>query len=100
MAEFQRRWGKKSSVHSLENEVAQVAEVLNEGGKFSGHSLENEVAQVAEGLPIEGPPLDRPPTTEAELRRLMDYLSDPAAFAQWFERLMEQADPAEEVVPW
>lgn len=65
MAEFQRRWGKKSSVHSLENEVPEVAE----GG--------------------------RPPKTEAELRRLIDYLADPVAFAAWFERLMGQTDPTE-----
>jgi hypothetical protein len=41
------------------------------------------------------PPLDRPPGTELELRRLMDYLADPAAFSLWFQRLMEKADPAE-----
>jgi hypothetical protein len=45
--------------------------------------------------PADSPPLDRPPATETELRRLMDYLGDPAAFAQWFQRLMEQTDPAE-----
>jgi hypothetical protein len=32
-----------------------------------------------------------------ELRRLMDYLSDPAAFAGWFQRLMEKVDPLEGV---
>jgi len=41
------------------------------------------------------PPLDRPPATEMELRRLIDYLADPVFFAQWFERLMQQTDPAE-----
>jgi hypothetical protein len=41
------------------------------------------------------PPLGRPPETEMELRRLMDYLGDPAAFSLWFQRLMEQTDPAE-----
>jgi hypothetical protein len=40
--------------------------------------------------------MDRPPATEAELRRLIDYLADPVAFAEWFERLMQQTDPAEE----
>jgi hypothetical protein len=43
------------------------------------------------------PPLDRPPATETELRRLIDYLADPVAFAQWFARLMQQTDPAEEL---
>jgi hypothetical protein len=41
------------------------------------------------------PPLNRPPATETELRRLIDYLDDPVAFAQWFECLMQQIDPAE-----
>jgi hypothetical protein len=41
------------------------------------------------------PPLDRPPVNETELRRLIDYLDDPVAFAQWFARLMQQTDPAE-----
>jgi hypothetical protein len=41
------------------------------------------------------PPLDRPPATETELRRLIDYLDDPIAFAQWFEKLMQHIDPAE-----
>jgi hypothetical protein len=43
------------------------------------------------------PPLDRPPVNETELRRLIDYLDDPVAFAQWFEALMQQTDPAEEL---
>jgi TubC N-terminal docking domain len=43
------------------------------------------------------PPLDGPPVNETELRRLIDYLDDPVAFAQWFARLMQQTDPAEEL---
>jgi hypothetical protein len=39
------------------------------------------------------PPLDRPPATEMELRRLIDYLADPLAFTQWFERV-QQTDSA------
>ena len=34
------------------------------------------------------PPLSRPPATEQELRRLMDYLDDPIAFSRWLESLM------------
>jgi hypothetical protein len=49
-------------------------------------------AQVGDG---QLPPLDRPPETEMELRRLTDYLADPVAFSLWFQRLMEKADPAE-----
>ncbi|HZA24938.1 MAG TPA: hypothetical protein VFA32_20470, partial [Dehalococcoidia bacterium] len=43
------------------------------------------------------PPLDLPPATETELRRLIDYLDDPVSFAQWFERLMQQTDPSVEL---
>jgi hypothetical protein len=49
-------------------------------------------ATVGDGHP---PSLDRPPETEMELRRLIDYLNDPVVFAGWFERLMRQTDPAE-----
>jgi hypothetical protein len=41
------------------------------------------------------PPLDRPPASETELRRLIDYLADPVAFSSWFESLMGRSDPAE-----
>src|SRR5918996_5385693 len=34
------------------------------------------------------PPLDRPPASRTELRRLIDYLDDPMKFAMWFEKLM------------
>ena len=41
------------------------------------------------------PPLDRPPLTEQELRRLIDHLGDPEVFAAWFDWAMEYTDPAE-----
>ena len=41
------------------------------------------------------PPLDRPPQTEQELRRLIDHLADPEAFARWLEWAMTYNDPAE-----
>ena len=44
----------------------------------------------------EAPPLDRPPATEQELRRLMDHLADPEAFTRWLEWAMSYIDPAEE----
>jgi hypothetical protein len=68
------------------------------GPKKSPEPLENyltvsTVSSLGDGqLP---PPLDRPPETEAELRMLINHLGDPAAFSLWFERLMEQTDPAE-----
>ena len=36
------------------------------------------------------PPLDRPPETEKELRRLINHLADPVAFSAWLEELMER----------
>ena len=30
-----------------------------------------------------------PPQTEAELRRLIDHLGDPEAFAQWLARILD-----------
>ena len=47
---------------------------------------------VGDGQP---PPLDRPPSTEQELRRLIDHLADPVAFAAWLEWTMNRTDPAE-----
>ena len=44
----------------------------------------------------QAPPLDRPPQTEQELRRLIDHLADPEAFQRWFEWAMSYKDPAEE----
>ena len=41
------------------------------------------------------PPLDRPPETEQELRRLIDHLADPEAFTRWLEWAMSRTDPAE-----
>ena len=44
------------------------------------------------------PPLDRPPRTEQELRRLIDHLADPVIFAEWMERNMARYDPSESSV--
>ena len=42
------------------------------------------------------PPLNRPPVTEQEPRRLHDHWrSEPGAFTKWLERAMTQTDPAE-----
>ncbi len=41
------------------------------------------------------PPLDRPPATEQELRRWMDYTSDPKQFAERFDWAMKHFDPSE-----
>ena len=44
----------------------------------------------------DGPPPDRPPQTEQELRRLIDHLADPEAFTRWIDWAMSYTDPAEE----
>ena len=46
-----------------------------------------------DGLP---PPLDRPPKTEMELRRLFDHWErEPGAFPRWLEWAMNCTGPAE-----
>ena len=42
------------------------------------------------------PPLDRPPKTEEELRRWMDYTADPKRFAERFDWAMKRFDPSED----
>ena len=44
------------------------------------------------------PPLDRPPATEQELRRLMDYTADPENFAKWLEWAMTTFDRSENML--
>ena len=59
---------------------------------------ENKPAIVALLTPVgdgRPPPMDRPPQSEQELRRLIDHLVDPVAFSRWLEKLMQQTDPAE-----
>ena len=41
------------------------------------------------------PPVGKPPSTESELRRLIDHLADPRGFEQWLEWAMNRTDPAE-----
>ena len=48
--------------------------------------------QLGDGQP---PPLDRPPVTQQELRRLIDHLADPAAFTAWLDWAMRYTDPVE-----
>ena len=43
----------------------------------------------------QAPPLDRPPATERELRRLIDHLADPEAFARWREWAMTFTDQSD-----
>ena len=43
----------------------------------------------------QAPPLDRPPATQQELRRLVDHLAEPEAFTRWLEWAMNYSDPVE-----
>lgn len=45
----------------------------------------------------EPPPIDRPPATEQEFRRWMDYTADPTRFAERFDWAMNHFDPSEEL---
>ena len=49
--------------------------------------------RVGDGQPA---PLNRPPKTEQELRRWMDYTADPEVFARWLEWAMNYTDPVED----
>ena len=44
----------------------------------------------------QAPPLDRPPATQQELRRLIDHLAEPESFTWWLEWAMTYTDPAED----
>ena len=46
-----------------------------------------------DGQPL---PLNRPPETEQELRRWMDFTADPKRFAERFDWAMTTCDPAED----
>ena len=43
------------------------------------------------------PPLDRPPSAEQELRRLMDYTANSENFEKWLEWALDYTDPSETV---
>ena len=57
----------------------------------------NEINEITPRTYSDGqlPPLDRPPETEQELRRLISHLADPENFVAWMERNMARFDPAE-----
>ena len=40
----------------------------------------------------QAPPLDRPPESEMELRRLMDHTAHPENFTRWLEGLMAREE--------
>ena len=52
-----------------------------------------QLRAVGDGQP---PPLDRPPKTEKELRRVIDHLAEPEAFERWLDWAMSRTDPADD----
>ena len=68
-------------------------------GGFPDNSSINAAPEVCLCQPPVGdgqtPPLDRPPATEQELRRLYDHWREPGAFTRWLEWAMNYTDPAE-----
>ena len=68
------------------------ADLLNEVRAHKAEIIQELRQPYGDGQP---PPLNRPPGTEQELRRLIDHLADPENFAAWLERVMDTTDPAE-----
>ena len=65
---------------------------LREAMEENKAEILSTLRRVGDGQP---PPLNRPPQTEQELRRLIDHLADPEAFSRWLEWAMDYSDPAE-----
>ena len=68
-----------------------LVQVKEHKPKILAH-LRRDLQPVGDG---QAPPLDQPPATEQELRRLIDHLADPEAFTRWLEWAMNYTDPAE-----
>ena len=83
-------------IHVSTDVYAGVSEEPPPSGQPPVHC---EISEIRSDQPHHGdglpPPLDRPPETEMELRRLIDYLATPENFAAWLAWAMETMDPAE-----
>jgi hypothetical protein len=71
---------------------AVPGELLAEAKTHKQELIEELTVGYGDGQP---PPLDRPPATEQELRRLMDYIADADTFDAWLDWAMNYTDPAE-----
>ena len=71
------------------------ADLLDEVRAHKAEIIQELRQPYGDGQP---PPLDRPPRTEQELRRLIDHLADPVIFAEWMERNMARYEPSESSV--
>jgi hypothetical protein len=74
-------------ISALRENKPEILALLG-AGKPSNHSVVEDSGKLY-------PNLGHPPHSRQELVWLIDYLSDPKAFAAWFEKLMQRADPAE-----
>ena len=71
---------------------AVPGELLAEAKAHKQELIDELTATYGDGQP---PPLDRPPATEQDLRRLMDYIADADTFDAWLDWAMNYTDPAE-----
>ena len=66
---------------------AVPGELLAEAKAHKQELIDELAVTYGDGQP---PPLDRPPATEQELRRLMDYIADPDTFDSWLDWARER----------
>ena len=71
---------------------AVPGELLAEAKAHKQELIDELTVTYGDGQP---PPFDRPPATEQELRRLMDYIADPDTFDSWLDWAMNHTDPSE-----
>ena len=71
---------------------AVPGELLAEAKAHKQELIDELTVTYGDGQP---PPLDRPPATEQELRRLMDYITDSDTFDAWLDWAMNHTDPSE-----
>jgi hypothetical protein len=71
---------------------AVPGELLAEAKAHKQELIDELTTTYGDGQP---PPLGRPPATEQELRRLMDYIADSDTFDAWLDWAMNYTDPAE-----
>ncbi len=86
------------SVHVIGDEI-RVAPVSKVPGDLLNEAKAHKQELIAELTPVYGdgqpPPLDRPPATDQELCRLMDYTANEENFANWLAWAMDYTDPSE-----
>ena len=80
--------GSNLKVQGLQEPTPQTRAVV-ESLKEHKEEVITYLRQYGDGQP---PPLDRPPASEQELRRWMDWTADPEKFAAWLQWAMSRTD--------